>query len=302
MKRKFIKRVIQSGSLAVVAVGVLYVHAQQETPKPRVGGNATVAATPQAIQVSHQDPAAVKSGGELYAASCATCHGNTAKGTDLAPDLIRSVLVEDDEKGNKIGPLLKSGHAKGTKSDWTAEQMQDIAAWLCVQVYGAAFRQTYTYPSNVLVGDPKKGGVYFQKNCASCHSANGDLAGIGGRYDVPGLQFRWLTGGGTRSSRGGTISRGGSMLMDTSTPRITKSTITITVTLADGQKIEGVPVSITDFNVSFRDMKGQFHSIARNDASPKIVTHNPLQSHEDLMKIVKNDDMHDVTAYLVTLK
>ena len=140
------------------------------------------------------------------------------------------------------------------------------------------------------------------KNCASCHSATGDLAGIGGRYDVPGLQFRWLIGGGTRSIRGGTISRGGSMLMDTSSPRVTKSTITITVTLANGQNMEGVPVSITDFNVSFRDMTGQFHSIAREGAFPKVVTHNPLQPHEDLLKRVKNDDMHDVTAYLVTLK
>jgi mono/diheme cytochrome c family protein len=301
VKRKSIERVMQSGIVAAIAGGLLHMHAQQGTPKPAVGANATVAATPQAVQASHEDPVVVKRGGTLYEASCASCHGNTAKGTDLAPDLIRSVLVEDDDKGDKIGPLLKNGHTKGAKSDWTDQQIRDIAAWLCVQVYGAAFRQTYTY-ANALVGDPKKGEVYFQKNCASCHSATGDLAGIGGRYDVPGLQFRWLTGGGTRSIRGGTISRGGSMLMDTSAPRVTKSTVTITVTLANGQKMEGVPVSITDFNVSFRDMTGQVHSIAREGAFPKVVTHNPLQPHEDLLKRVKNDDMHDVTAYLVTLK
>jgi len=301
VKRKSIERVMRSGIVAAIAGGLLPMHAQQVTLKPTVGANATVAATPQAVQASHEDPVVVGRGSTLYAANCASCHGNTAKGTDLAPDLIRSVLVEDDDKGDKIGPLLKNGHAKGAKSDWTDQQIRDIAAWLRVQVYGAAFRQTYTYV-NALVGDPKKGEVYFQKNCASCHSATGDLAGIGGRYDVPGLQFRWLTGGGTRSMRGGTISRGGSMLMDTSSPRVTKSTITITVTLANGQKMEGVPVSITDFNISFRDMTGQFHSIAREGAFPRVVTHNPLQPHEDLLKRVKNDDMHDVTAYLVTLK
>ncbi len=301
MKYKSIERVLQLGVAVAVAAGLLHLQAQQGTPKPTVGTNATVAATPQAVQVSHEDPEAVKRGGKLYAANCVSCHGNTAKGTDIAPDLIRSVLVEDDEKGNRIGPLLKSGHAKGTKSDWTEQQVQDIAAWLRVQVYGAAFRQTYTYV-NALVGDPKKGEAYFQKNCTNCHSATGDLAGIGSRYDVPGLQFRWLIGGGTRSLRGGTISRGGSMLMDTTAPRITKTTITVTVTLKNGQKIEGVPVSVTDFNVSFRDTKGQFHSILREGEYPKVVTHNPLQPHEDLIKMVKDGDMHDVTAYLVTLK
>ncbi len=301
MKRKSIERMMRSGIVFAIAGGLLHVHAQQGTPKPTVGANATVAATPQAIQASHEDPEMVKRGGALYAANCASCHGNTAKGTDLAPDLIRSVLVEDDDKGDKIGPLLKSGHTKGVKADWLDPQIRDVASWLRVQIYGAAFRQTYTYV-NALVGDPKKGEAYFKKNCASCHSATGDLAGIGGRYDVPGLQFRWLTGGGTRSMRGGTISRGGSMLMDTSAPRVTKSTITVTVTLANGEKLEGVPVSITDFNVSFRDMKGQFHSIAREGGFPKVVTHNPLQPHEDLLKKMQDDDMHDVTAYLVTLK
>jgi len=284
-----------------VLSGALQTGAQQNTPKPTVGGNATVAATPQAVEVSHENPEVVKRGGAFYAANCASCHGNTAKGTDLAPDLIRSVMVEDDDKGDKIGPFLKKGHGIAHRSDWTTPEIQEIAAWLRVQVYGAAYRQTYTYV-NALVGDAKKGEVYFQKNCASCHSPSGDLAGIGSRFDVPGLQFHWLIGGGTRSTRGGTITRGGSMLADTAPPRITKTTITVTVTLADGKKLEGVPVSITDFNVSFRDTTGQFHSITRQEGFPKVVMHNPLQPHEDLMKSLRNDDMHDVTAYLVTLK
>jgi cytochrome c oxidase cbb3-type subunit III len=286
--------------LAVVA-GVLHVQAQQSVPRPTVGTNATVAATPQAVQVSHEDPAVVGRGAAVYAASCASCHGNTAKGTNLAPDLVRSVMVEDDEKGSNIGPFLKKGHGAGNRSDWTEPQVQELAAWLRVQVYGAAMRSTYAY-LNALVGDPKKGEAYFQKACASCHSPSGDLAGIGKRFDVPSLQFQWLTGGGLRSTRGGTITKGGSMLVDTAPPRLTKTTPTVTVTYADGTKVDGIPVQITDFNVSFRDMTGQFHSVTRQGAWPKVEMHNPLQAHEDLMKIMRNDDMHDVTAYLVTLK
>jgi cytochrome c oxidase cbb3-type subunit 3 len=275
--------------------------AQQNSPRPTAGANATVAATPQAVQVSHEDPAVVKRGDALYATNCASCHGNTAKGTNLAPDLVRSVLVEDDEKGSNIGPFLKKGHGTGNRSDWTQPQIQELSAWLRVQIYGAAMRNTYTY-LDALVGDSKKGEAYFQKACASCHSPSGDLAGIGKRFDVPGLQFQWLTGGGLRSTRGGTVSKGGSMLVDTTPPRVTKTTPTITVTMANGTKLEGVPVQVTDFNVSFRDTTGLFHSMARQGAWPKVEMHNPLQAHEDLMKTLRNDDMHDVTAYLVTLK
>ena len=298
-------------AIGLLAAAVCYAQSQTPAPPPNqpqvtVGGNATVGASDAAVRVAQEDPAAVKRGGVVFATDCGGCHGATAKGTNIAPDLIRSTLVEDDEKGSLIGPVLRAPHPKGASQlNLTDQQILDLASWLRVQVYGASFRQTYVY-LNTLVGDPQKGEIYFNAHCASCHSATGDLAGIGTRYDPPALQARWITGGGAgRGGRGRgatTFTDNGSMLADTSPPNITKSTITVTVTLADGQKFEGVPISITDFNVVFKDMSGGYHSYARNGEFPKVEIHNPLEPHSEILKTLNDNDMHDVTAYLVTLK
>ena len=37
-------------------------------------------------------------------------------------------------------------------------------------------------------------------------------------------------------------------------------------------------------------------------ARPKVEVRDPLQGHRDLLAVYTDKDMHDVTAYLVTLK
>lgn len=298
---------------ALAFAGVCIVCAQTQTPPSTVvgnGSNATIAATPAAIRVSQEDPSAVKRGADAFAANCASCHGATAKGTDVAPDLIRSTLVEDDVKANLIGPVLRAPHPKGASEiQLTDQQISDLAAWLRVQVYGAAFRQTYAY-LDIVVGDPKRGEQLFGEKCSSCHSATGDLAGIASKFNPPALQAQWITGGGPLRSgggrgagRGGAIyTDNGSMIADTTPPDINKGTLTITVTLSSGESFTGVPVSITDFNIAFKDENGVYHSYDRKDGFPKIVVHNPLQAHADFLKTLNDPDMHDITAYLVTLK
>lgn len=303
---------------ALVAAGAIALYGQTPgqapaappNPAPTVGANATISATPNAVRASGEDPAAVARGADAYAAAdCGSCHGATAKGTDVAPDLVRSTLVEDDTKGELIGPVLRDGRPdKGMpKPNLSEQQISDIAAWLRVQVYGAAMRGTYTY-LNALVGDAQKGEAYFNGagKCNTCHSVTGDLAGIGSKYDPATLQARWVSGAANarfgRGGRGVIVGADGSTTADTTPPEITPSTTTITVTLASGQTFTGVPVSIDDFDVAFRDMTGAYHSFARNGAFPKVEIHDPLQVHWELAKTLSDEDMHNVTAYLVTLK
>ena len=138
--------------------------------------------SPAAIAASKQDPAAVERGGPLFVAKCGGCHGNTAKGTNKAPDLVRSLLMLDDEKGLLVGPVIRNGRPdKGMpKLNLTEDQISDIVAWLHVQTYAADHRGTYLY-LDALTGDPKKGEAYFNGagGCNKCHSADGDLKGIG---------------------------------------------------------------------------------------------------------------------------
>lgn len=248
--------------------------------------------TAAAIAGSKEDPAAVARGAKAYAANCAGCHGPSARGNVGAPDLVRSLLVLDDEKGILIAPVLRSGRpdAGMPKLNLTEPQIADIVAWLHVQTFAAGHRNTYTF-LDVLTGDPKKGEVYFNSTCAGCHSPTGDLKGIGSRYDAFSLQGRWLEPRG-HGGRGG----------DQAAPESGRGAITVTVTLASGRQFSGVLDRIDDFTVALKDSSGEYHSFTRSGANPKVELHDPLKAHTDLLGKYTDPDIHNITAYLATLK
>lgn len=255
--------------------------------------NAAEKATAAAVAESRQDPAAVERGAKAYAANCAGCHGPEARGNVGAPDLVRSLLVLDDEKGILIAPVLRNGRpdAGMPKLNLTEAQIADIVAWLHVQTYAAGHRKTYAF-LDVLTGDPKKGEAYFKATCAGCHSATGDLKGIGSRYDAFALQGRWLQPRG--SGRDGAATE--------TAAESKRSAITVTVTLASGRVISGVLDRLDDFNVALHDSAGEYHSFTRAGDNPKVQVHDPLQAHQDLLAKYTDPEIHNVTAYLASLK
>jgi cytochrome c oxidase cbb3-type subunit 3 len=263
--------------------------------EPAAGGAGSRAAndksvTAAAITGSKEDPAAFARGAALYTSICAGCHGATARGGPGAPDLVRSLLVLDDEKGILIAPVLRNGRPDQgmPKPGLTEAQIADLVAWLHVQTYAAGHRTTYAF-QDVLTGDAKKGEAYFQTTCAGCHSGAGDLKGIGVRYDAFSLQARWLQPRGGRG-RGGASSAS------------TRGAVSVTVTLPSGEKVSGTLDRIDDFNVSLRDSAGQYHSFNREGSVPKVEVQDPLKPHTDLLQKYTDADIHNVTAYLVTLK
>ena len=247
-----------------------------------------------AIAGSKEDPKAVDRGGKLFAAHCGGCHGANAKGGPGAPDLVRSVLVLDDEKGILIAPVLREGRPDQgmPKPSLNEAQISDIVAWLHVQTYAAGHRASYTF-LDVVTGDAKKGEAYFKGagKCSGCHSPTGDLAGIGKKYEPFALQSRWLQ---PREARG--RGRGGNARESS------RGAITVTVTPPSGQPLSGRLDRVDDFNVSFHDASGEYHSFARNGDVPKVEVHDPLKAHRDLLAHYTDADIHNVTAYLVTLK
>jgi mono/diheme cytochrome c family protein len=264
--------------------------------EPAVAGAAPGRGAAAAIVGSKEDPAAVERGGKLYGTTCGGCHGAGARGGPGAPDLVRSVLVLDDEKGILIAPVIRDGRPDQgmPKMNLTEAQIGDVVAWLHVQTYAAGHRTTYAF-LDIVTGDAKKGEAFFNSKgkCNSCHSVTGDLKGVGSRYEAFPLQSRWLQprggrGGGGRGGRGGAPD--------------TRSAITVTVTPPSGQAVSGMLDRIDDFSVSLRDAAGDYHSFTRDGAIPKVEVHDPLQGHTDLLKIYTDADIHNVTAYLVTLK
>lgn len=254
------------------------------------GANAGISAA--AISGSGQDSAAFERGGKVFGAYCAGCHGVAGKGGPGAPDLIRSVLVLDDEKGILIGPVIREGRPdKGMpKLPLTEPQIADVVAWLHVRTYSAGHRGTYTY-GDVVTGDAHKGEAYFNGagKCSTCHSATGDLAGIAKKYDAFSLQARWLQ---PRSrSRNPNAAKASSA-----------AATTVKVTLPGGESFSGTLDRIDDFTISLRDSAGQFRSFARDGDSPKVEVNDPLKAHNDLLHQYSDADIHNMTAYLVTLK
>ena len=76
----------------------------------------------------------------------------------------------------------------------------------------------------------------------------------------------------------------------------------VTVTLESGETVTGPLNYIDDFTVSLYDSNNQFHSYTRNGDSPKITVVDPLKTHNDMLRKYTDADIHNMTAYLVTLK
>jgi len=170
------------------------------------------------------------------------------------------------------------------KFDLTTEQISTIAAFVHSMPVGGRAATTGTV--DPLVGDAKAGEAYFNGagKCSTCHSVSGDLAGIGARYPDP----RALQGAIVSGERRGELSE--------------ISRKTVTVTLRTGQTVQGRLDQIDDFLVSLTDDNGNYHSYPRHGDYPKVVVKDPLQPHLDMLRTFKDDDIHNLTAYLVTLK
>jgi cytochrome c oxidase cbb3-type subunit III len=257
---------------------------------PIVALFATVVVRAQAYPPRPAAPADVLERGKaLYSLHCALCHGADARG-NAGPSLLRSELVLKDREGELIAEVLQKGRTERGMpafAQLTPANASDISAY--VHSFPVGSRDPARMrPPTIVVGDRSAGVAVFGKKCGSCHSATGDLKGFAARFTDPRqLQQWWLM-----PTAGGSSPGGGPALKP----------VTVTVTLPSGQKIEGRLRRIDDFLVSVYLPDGGERTIARNGATPRVELHDPLQPHRDLLPTYADKDIHDVTAYLVTLK
>jgi hypothetical protein len=114
-----------------------------------------------------------------------------------------------------------------------------------------------------------------------------------------------IVGGGAAGGRGGRGGRGrGGAVGDgaEAPPTPSKTAITATVTTKSGETFTGLPVQITDFVIVIQPPTGPIKSFIRQGEWPKVVQHNPLQAHVDLLGKYTDADIHNLAAYLVSLK
>ena len=239
-------------------------------------------------------------GKSVWASECINCHGTQARGTDNGPNLVRSLIVLRDRYGTQLGPYLKKGHkmqSGANSAALTDAQIRDLANFLRDRVNDTLRGSPLFQAQNVLIGDPKAGAEFFNGpgKCIECHSPNSPpLAGIGSRLEPIDIQQRFLFPGGGRGGRGGR----GAAAVSGPPPA---SAVRVTVTTAAGQSVSGILLTMDDFNVTLRDAAGEYRTIRRGP-SVKVVKNDPLAAHHAMLETITDKQMHDIVAYLETLK
>jgi cytochrome c oxidase cbb3-type subunit 3 len=237
------------------------------------------------------DKEAVERGRKIFVPTCGFCHGNDAHGKS-GPDLVRSPLVLHDNKGDVIGPVIREGRpSRGMPAfaGLTAEQIADISTFLHSRAADVSNRFAYKI-GDLITGDAQKGAAFFNGDghCANCHSTTGDLAHVATKYEPVELQRRMLYPAPSLIEM---------FLGKAAKPAVPTK---VTVKLASGEQISGTLEHLDEFRVSLHDASGWYRSFSRENATVDV--QDPRAEHEALLPKYTDDAMHNLLAYLETLK
>lgn len=237
----------------------------------------------QEAQPAHQVfPAAqVAQGQGVFVQNCAFCHGRDAGGGETGPDLTRSKLVAEDRNGNQIDTVVRNGRPdKGMPRFSLPEpDLAAVVAFIHTKTDEAASKKggrRGVDPEDLMSGNADAGKSYFNGTggCAACHSPTGDLAGVAARYQGLKLEERLLY------------------------PRNAKAEVT--VTLPDGKQLSGELQYRDEFTIGLRDTSGWYHSWPINQV--KYSVKDPAEAHVELLAKYSDADIHNLMAYLQTLR
>jgi mono/diheme cytochrome c family protein len=226
------------------------------------------------------EPAMVERGRNLFTGNgCSFCHGADARGGNGGPSLLRSQRLLRDKQGEMIAEPIMKGVPNTAMVAFPLKQSEiaDIAEFLHSFVASGGDKARML-PAKFVTGNATTGKRYFKQSCASCHSASGDLKGLATKYAEPrALQQRWL-------------------MPSSGTPTA------VIVTTSEGALFNGKLVRIDEFLVTLELADGTQRTFDRDGAVPAVATHDPLAAHKDLLSHYADRDIHNLTAYLVTLK
>ncbi len=221
----------------------------------------------------------VKAGESLFVQQCAFCHGRDTGGGESGPDLTRSKVITDDVDGNQIGPIVRNGKNAMPRFTVSDQELAGLTAFIHTRK-NIAESQTGgrkgVDPKDIATGNADQGKQYFNGagKCASCHSPTGDLAGVATRNVGLRLYQRLMY------------------------PRGAK--VKMSVTLSSGETIDGTRAFADEFTVALRDSSGRYRSWPA--ANVKVKIDDPAEAHVDLLAKYTDDDIHNLLAYLMTLK
>lgn len=242
---------------------------------------ATTADAASSASTAVHPAAASGVGAALFQQNCAFCHGRDTQGGESGPDLTRSKLVQSDVMGDKISEVVRNGRPekKMPAFNFSKEEMLDLASFIHAQEARAVAqkgKRKGVDVSDLQTGNVEAGKQYFNGagTCATCHSPTGDLAGVASRYEGLQLEQRMLY------------------------PRDAKSRVT--VTLATGEQVAGTVAYHDEFTIALRDAGGSYRSWPIDRVKYKL--DSPVTAHAELFSKYTDADIHNLMAYLQTLR
>jgi len=226
-------------------------------------------------------PLQAENGGALFIQNCAFCHGKDAGGGETGPDLTRSKLVTGDKNGEAIGAVIRNGRLdKGMpRFSLSDTEILNLVAFIHTQ-QDASLSQSGNRrgvdESDLHTGNAEAGKKYFEGpgGCTQCHSATGDLAGIASKFSGLRLEMQMLY------------------------PRDAKTKATVKT--RSGQTFTGTVEYEDEFTLGIRDSSGVYHSWPMPAITAKL--DKPVEAHVTAMSKYTDDDIHNVLAYIQTLK
>lgn len=244
-----------------------------------------------------EDPQQVARGKLLFGINCRGCHGADLRGGDLGgPNLLRSQVALSDVNGELIIPII---HGSRQNMGMPAIPLNDadaaaVAAYVrsvieTIQAQGAP--PSEKEPPSILVGNAAEGKDYFATKCGGCHSVTGDLANFAGRFtDQKKLQDAWLAGGTEEQFR------------EPASADASRRTVTAEITLPSGEKVQGNLVRMDDFMITVTLADKSQRTFRKDLPGLRVAVNDPLKVHRDMLSQYSDNDIHNVTAYLATLK
>jgi len=257
---------------------VVLAYAQSSAPtaaRPAVGSQG-----PLPVHESYSADV-IASGGSLFQQNCAFCHGRDAGGGESGPDLTRSKLVSQDKSGEGIGPVIRNGRIEKAmpKFNLSDAEVTSLVAFIHSQ-QDKAMSQTGNRKgvdaSDLQTGNVEEGKKYFNGagTCSKCHSATGDLAGVATRYQGLKLEQQMLYPNNAKAK--------------------------VSVTPRNGKTVTGTLAFQDEFTIALLDDAGSYHSWSIGDVTFKVDA--PFKAHVELFDKYADDDIHNLMAYIQTLR
>ena len=220
-------------------------------------------------------------GGPVFFQQCAFCHGRDTAGGEEGPDLTRSKLVAADVAGDKIAPVIRDGRPEKGMPRFTLSEsdMGAVVAFIHeakIKAESQVGKRRGVEVADLQTGNAEAGKAYFNGagKCGTCHSPTGDLAGVAKRLEGLRLEQRMLYPRGAKAK--------------------------VTVTLPGGESLTGELAYHDEFTIALRDSTRKYRSWSTGKVKFKI--DDPAGAHADQLAKYTDDDIHNLMAYLQTLR